>query len=94
MLFIFINLYYNLHTPLPPYIISAAKVIQKFGRMVVAWSRFWVEADKKAARKKAEEIKRRYTAAANVIGFYWRRWKEIKLLKNLFVLRRKVSIIE
>jgi hypothetical protein len=60
--------------------------------MVVAWARFWTAADDRQAKKEAEEKRRRYTAAANKIGFYWRRWKEKKLLKTLFVLRRKVHL--
>jgi hypothetical protein len=69
---------------------NAACKIQKFFKMVVAWSRFWTAADERLARKEAEEERRRYNAASNIIGFYWRRWREKRVLRTLFKLRRKM----
>ena len=69
---------------------NATVVIQKFFRMVVAWSRFWAKADERQVKKEADERKRQLHDAAGVVGFYWRRWKEKKVLKTMFKLRRKM----
>ena len=69
---------------------NAARAIQKFFKMVVAWSRFWTAADARIARKEAEELRRRYHEAANVVGFFYRRWREKKVLQTMFRMRRKM----
>ena len=69
---------------------NATLAIQKFFRMVVAWSRFWTKADERQVQKEADARKKQLHDAAGVVGFYWRRWKEKKVLKTMFKLRRKM----
>ena len=69
---------------------NAAAAIQKLFKVAVAWARFWAAADERQARKEAAEQRRRFHAASNVIGFYWRRWREKRVLRTLFTLRRQV----
>ena len=69
---------------------NAALVIQKFFRMVLAWSRFWTKADERQIKNEADARKQRLHDAAGVVGFYWRRWKEKKVLRTMFKLRRKM----
>ena len=42
-------------------------------------------------KKEEERIRKLHLENANIIGKYWRRSKEKKVLKTLFILRRKVS---
>ena len=69
---------------------KAAKKMQKFARRVVAWARF----DRVIAYKKRmialSFINPYYSHAVNIIGHYWKRYREKFSLGKRFTLRRKM----
>jgi hypothetical protein len=69
---------------------KAAKKMQRFARRVVAWARFdRVVAYRKRALALAQ-IDPFLTHCVNIIGHYWKRFKEKRVLEQRFVLRAKM----
>lgn len=69
---------------------KAAKKMQRFARRVVAWARFdRVVAYRKRALALAQ-IDPFLTHCVNIIGHYWKRYKEKRVLEQRFVLRAKM----
>jgi hypothetical protein len=69
---------------------KAAKRMQRFARMVIAWGRFnRIVAYRKAAVRE-EEVRALMAVAANVVGHYWKRYQEKKTLQVRFENRRKM----
>ena len=68
----------------------AAKKMQRFARRVVAWARF---ARVVAFKRKAialQILDAHYGAAVNVIGWYYKRYRERQALQSRFVLRARM----
>lgn len=70
----------------------AAKKMQRFARSLIAWARF----DRVVAyRRKCvylSGIDPFLTTAVNIIGHYWKRYKEKSTLSHRFVLRAKMMV--
>jgi hypothetical protein len=69
---------------------NAAKTIQKFFTMVVAWARFRRAVDDKNARVAAAKQLALETKAANMVGWHFKRYREKKTLAVRFMLRKKM----
>jgi hypothetical protein len=69
---------------------SASKKIQKFFKMVIAWSRFDRAVAEKNARIAAEKRLALETKAVNLIGWYFKRHREKGTLAVRFDLRKKM----
>jgi hypothetical protein len=70
--------------------LNATRKLQRFARMVIRWARFYAAVERKNIARENLRQKNEYIAASNIVGTYWRRYKEKKVLYTLFRLRRKM----
>ena len=71
--------------------IRSARRIQRFVRAIKRRELQLIAYDDGVKKREEEAIRQNHLNNANIIGKYWRRNKEKKILKTLFTLRRKVK---
>jgi hypothetical protein len=69
---------------------KAAKKMQRFARMVIAWARFDRVVAYRRARVHEQEVLLLLGQASNVVGHYWKRFREKTTLRTRFSNRRNM----